>query len=259
VRPRSAIFSPRDAKLESPRDAKLESPRDAKLERVRLFEDNATTMAINFRSLRDSGITWEALASGPQTAFRPAPATSTSRLHVGLRLLDSTPTGRSEAKARRGEESSPGLKSLQAEAPNGAACENGLASVVVPLPVRQKPNRDEELRLPKVVNYVALAERFQGLLDSGEVRNRADLARRFGLTRARVTQLMKLLGLHPLIIAYVKSLRPGTPARMVTERRLRVLVKQPMRKQVLPAKNVVLGFSEYVARMLETCPNSRFT
>jgi hypothetical protein len=37
----------------------------AKLERTRLFEDTATTMAINFRSLRDSGITWEALASTP--------------------------------------------------------------------------------------------------------------------------------------------------------------------------------------------------
>jgi len=37
----------------------------AKLERVRLFEDTATTMAINFRSLRDSGITWEALAGTP--------------------------------------------------------------------------------------------------------------------------------------------------------------------------------------------------
>jgi integrase len=34
----------------------------AKVERSRLVEDSATTMAVNFRSLRDSGITWEALA-----------------------------------------------------------------------------------------------------------------------------------------------------------------------------------------------------
>ena len=37
----------------------------AKLDRPRLLEDTATTMPVNFRSLRDSGITWEALARTP--------------------------------------------------------------------------------------------------------------------------------------------------------------------------------------------------
>ena len=37
----------------------------AKLNRPRLLEDTATTMRVNFRSLRDSGITWEALAGTP--------------------------------------------------------------------------------------------------------------------------------------------------------------------------------------------------
>ncbi len=34
----------------------------AGIDRPRLFEDTATTIRVNFRSLRDSGITWEALA-----------------------------------------------------------------------------------------------------------------------------------------------------------------------------------------------------
>lgn len=34
----------------------------AGVERTRLFENTPTTMAVNFRSLRDSGITWLALA-----------------------------------------------------------------------------------------------------------------------------------------------------------------------------------------------------
>lgn len=37
----------------------------ADLTRPRLPEDTATTMMVNSRSLRDSGITWEALAGTP--------------------------------------------------------------------------------------------------------------------------------------------------------------------------------------------------
>ena len=37
----------------------------AQVERPRLLEDTSTTIAVNFRSLRDSGITWEALAGTP--------------------------------------------------------------------------------------------------------------------------------------------------------------------------------------------------
>lgn len=41
--------------------------RAAGIERPRLFESTATTMAVNFRSLRDSGITWLALAGVDST------------------------------------------------------------------------------------------------------------------------------------------------------------------------------------------------
>jgi len=37
----------------------------AGVDQLRLLEDSATTMRVNFRSLRDSGITWEALAGTP--------------------------------------------------------------------------------------------------------------------------------------------------------------------------------------------------
>lgn len=102
------------------------------------------------------------------------------------------------------------------------------------------------MRLPKVVADLALAERFQGLLDAGEARNRADLARRFRLTRARVTQLMDLLRLHPMVLAYVRSLALGTPTRSVTERGLRAVVRLPGRQQVQAAKRMVRGFREFV-------------
>lgn len=102
------------------------------------------------------------------------------------------------------------------------------------------------MRLPKVVVDLALAERFQRFLDAGEARNRADLARRFRLTRARVTQLMALLGLHPTLLAYVRSLPPGTPTRLVTERGLRLLGRQPLGRQPSVAKRAVPGFAGFV-------------
>lgn len=109
-------------------------------------------------------------------------------------------------------------------------------------PERRKPVKDADLRVPKVVTDVAMAEEFQRLLDAREVRNRADLARRFRLTRARVTQLMKLLKLHPVILAYVKSLPPGTPTKQVTERGLRSLLCLALGKQVPVAEKMLRGF-----------------
>ena len=68
----------------------------------------------------------------------------------------------------------------------------------------------------------------------------------FCLTRARVTQLFQLLDLEPSIRAYAKSLPPGTPTNMVTERGLRLLLKFPPSVQLRKAKRTVQGFSEYL-------------
>jgi hypothetical protein len=105
--------------------------------------------------------------------------------------------------------------------------------------------------LPKVVGDLALAEGFQELLDAGEARNRADLARRFRLTRARVTQLMGMLRLHPTILAYVRSLSAGTPTRMVTERGLRAVMRLPGPRQIEAARRFILGFETFVSREAE--------
>ena len=54
-------------------------------------------------------------------------------------------------------------------------------------------------RVPRISRLMALAIRFQGLLDRGEVRDYAELARLGHVTRARVTQIMNLLNLAPSI------------------------------------------------------------
>ena len=56
----------------------------------------------------------------------------------------------------------------------------------------------EPVRRPaRVAVMLALAHKIQDAIDRGVVRDRAEVARRLGLTRARVTQLMDLTLLAP--------------------------------------------------------------
>jgi hypothetical protein len=102
--------------------------------------------------------------------------------------------------------------------------------------------------LPPIVRQVAQAEQFQCLLDTRDARCRADVARRFGLTRARVTQLLNLLELQPEIVAYVRGLPPGTPARFITEKMLQPFTQLPAAAQLQAAEELLPGFSAYIAR-----------
>lgn len=76
---------------------------------------------------------------------------------------------------------------------------------------------------PHIVSRMKKALEWQQLLEDGVVPSRAELARREGITRARVTQIMKLLELAAEIQETILTLPAGTPERLVTERRLRAL------------------------------------
>ena len=52
-------------------------------------------------------------------------------------------------------------------------------------------------RVPRVARLLALAHKFQGMLDRGEVASMADIAQLGRVSRARVTQIMDLLLLAP--------------------------------------------------------------
>ena len=60
-------------------------------------------------------------------------------------------------------------------------------------PVAPEPAR----RPARLAVMLALAHKIQQAIDRGAVRDRAEVARRFGLTRARVTQLLDLRLLAP--------------------------------------------------------------
>ena len=61
-------------------------------------------------------------------------------------------------------------------------------------------------------------------LDTGEVRNQADIARREGVTRARVTQVLGLLRLAPEIQETILAMPKVSCRPAITERALRSIV-----------------------------------
>ena len=52
-------------------------------------------------------------------------------------------------------------------------------------------------RPAKIASLLVLAHHVQRMIDSGKVRDRAEVARRLGLTRARISQILDLLLLAP--------------------------------------------------------------
>jgi hypothetical protein len=75
--------------------------------------------------------------------------------------------------------------------------------------------------IPRIARLMALAIRFEGLLLEGKIRDYAELARRGHVTRARITQIMKLLDLAPGIQEQILFL---PPVNGLNERNLRRIV-----------------------------------
>jgi hypothetical protein len=87
-----------------------------------------------------------------------------------------------------------------------------------------EPTVPEPPRIPRITRLMALAIKFQDMVDRGEVRDYADLARLGFVTRARLTQIMNLLKLSPAIqesLIFLKS--NDGDHRPVAERQIRLL------------------------------------
>lgn len=81
-------------------------------------------------------------------------------------------------------------------------------------------------RIPRVTRLMALAIKFQDMVDRGEVRDYADLARLGHVTRARMSQIMNLLLLAPSIQEEILALKEtSTVSPCVAERGIRSLAK----------------------------------
>ncbi len=77
--------------------------------------------------------------------------------------------------------------------------------------------------VPRIARLMALAIRFEGMLRNHTIRDYAELARLGRVTRARITQIMKLLDLAPDIQEQVLFL---PTISSLNERNLRPIVRQ---------------------------------
>jgi len=90
------------------------------------------------------------------------------------------------------------------------------APTPAPVPVR---------RPARVAQMLALAHRLQAEIDRGDFRDRADLARQLGFTRARVSQILDLLMLAPDLQERILDLEAVDSVEPLSERSLRSVVK----------------------------------
>ncbi len=86
-------------------------------------------------------------------------------------------------------------------------------------------------------NPIVVEQEWRRMLSAGDCATRADLARKLGMTRARVTQILGLLELTPGVVEALASLGDPLPKPIVTERGLRWLLSLPAveQKHVLQA------------------------
>jgi len=103
---------------------------------------------------------------------------------------------------------------------------------VFELPKTRRKHRLEGRGSPKSYrNPIVLAREWQEALKNGDCASKAVLARKLGVSRARVTQVLRLLSLDPEVLATIARLGDPLPSRIVTERRLRPIVGLPPKEQ----------------------------
>ena len=83
-----------------------------------------------------------------------------------------------------------------------------------------------EQRPPRIACLLALAHRFQMLLDTGQVQDYAELARLGRVTRARLSQIMNLLLLAPGIQERLLFWPSAAHNEAPTERDLRKVLRE---------------------------------
>jgi hypothetical protein len=103
--------------------------------------------------------------------------------------------------------------------------------------LKTNPSSKVKKKSPLVPHPLHIAKQFQLQLEAGTV-NKAELARRHGMSRARITQIMNLLKLSPEIREEILNL-PDKEQRFFTERKLRKIAGlSSTKKQILAFINL---------------------
>ena len=96
---------------------------------------------------------------------------------------------------------------------------------------RREPNPKNDKPSRTYRNPIFLAREWQNALDHGDCPSKAALARELGVSRARVTQVLRLLRLDPEVLDAIIALGDPLLSPIVTERRLRPIVGLPPKDQ----------------------------
>ena len=80
-------------------------------------------------------------------------------------------------------------------------------------------------------NPIYLAREYKQMIDNGQVKNQSDLARKLGVSRVRIHQILSLLKLDTLIIQELEKFGDPLKSRIITERMLRPYVNKSFREQ----------------------------
>jgi hypothetical protein len=75
-------------------------------------------------------------------------------------------------------------------------------------------------------NPINLAKEYKKMIDTGEAKNKAELARIKGISRARVTQILNLLKLDKNIIDNLEQAGDPTDKKSISKRVLRKIIHQ---------------------------------
>ena len=81
-------------------------------------------------------------------------------------------------------------------------------------------------------NPIYLAREYKEIIDNGQIKNQADLARKLCISRARVTHILNLLKLDSTIIRKLEKLGDPFKSKIITERMLRQYVGKSSKEQI---------------------------
>jgi len=100
---------------------------------------------------------------------------------------------------------------------------------LINFPHGSKPGKTKPARTYR--NPIFLAREWRKALDSGECTSQTALARKLGVSRVRVTQVLNLLRLSAQVIDQIASLGDPLSSQIVTERTLRPMIPIPEAEQ----------------------------
>jgi DNA-binding transcriptional regulator LsrR (DeoR family) len=69
------------------------------------------------------------------------------------------------------------------------------------------------------------------MIDNGQVKNQSDLARKLGISRVRIHQILNLLKLDSLVVQELEKFGDPLKSKIITERMLRPYVNKSIQEQ----------------------------